>query len=804
MDPVTLVVGSALGAAFEILFSAVLKAKSTANMFQTHLGNLNATLDSLKPVIIQLESANRLVPLEKSLENFTTKMEEGKQLVDECCEVWRINLIKQSEYKDKILALDGSIQRLLSILTLQLVSHQAMLLNRIDGNVVAQNQNQFGVRCAVPPLPLVTVGLKEPLDDLKMKLLKDGPVSIFVLTAPGGCGKTTLATVFCHEPEVIDKFKENIFFATVSNKLSYLIVQELWEHTGMQAPALPNEEIAFKWLQKFVTERGQNPLLLVLDDVQSGSESLLDKFNEFQMPSYKVLVTSRCQFPKFGRPNSLETLKDEDAMDLFRRSAFLPNTSSIIPDGIQNQIVKLCKRFPLAITAIGNSLCNQPIEIWRKRLLELSKGSSILEADRKLLVYLKSCLDDLDKGMTTVKDCFIDLGVFPQDQIIPVTALLDMWAESYEGAEDFMSIANLYELTTRNLASLVVTRNEDADGYYSEHFAIQHGMLRSLSIHESRQDPIGQRLIIDIHGDELPTWWKENKHKTKKARLVSISTDGLHSPKWHNMHLPKAEVLVLNFQTENYGLPKFVKKMSKLKVLIVTNYGVFQADLSNFKLLGSLPNLKRIRLERISIPSISKNSMQLKSLQKISLFMCSIGQAFSNSSIQILEAFPNLVEMNIDYCNDLVELPAKLCDLIRLKKLSITNCHKLSALPEEIGKLVNLEVLRLRSSTELERLPGSIKNLKKLSFLDIYNCLSIKNLPEEIGEMSGLRKINMGQCSRLQELPQSVLNLKELREVICDEETENLWGEPFKSSLININITVAKEQHNLNWLYYKP
>ncbi|CAB4317858.1 unnamed protein product [Prunus armeniaca] len=804
MDPVTLVVGSALGAAFEILFSAVLKAKSTAKMFQTHLGNLNATLDSLKPVIIQLESANRLVPLEKSLENFTTKMEEGKKLVEECFDVGMWNCIKQREYKDKILALDGSLQRLLSILTVQLVSHQAMLLNRIDGNVVAQNQNQFGVRCAVPPLPLVTVGLKEPLDDLKMKLLKDGPVSIFVLTAPGGCGKTTLATVFCHEPEVKDKFEENIFFATVSKKPSYVIVQELWEHTGMQAPALPNEEIAFKWLQKFVTERGQNPLLLVLDDVQSGSESLLDKFNEFQMPSYKVLVTSRCQFPKFGRPNSLETLKDEDAMDLFRRSAFLPNTSSNIPDDIQNQIVKLCKRFPLAITAIGNSLCNQPIEIWRKRLLELSKGSSILEADRKLLVYLKSCLDDLDKGMTTVKDCFIDLGVFPQDQIIPVTALLDMWAESYEGAEDFMSIANLYELTTRNLASLVVTRNEDADGYYSEHFAIQHGMLRSLSIHESRQDPIGQRLIIDIHGDELPTWWKENKHKTKKARLVSISTDGLHSPKWHNMHLPKAEVLVLNFQTENYGLPKFVKKMSKLKVLIVTNYGVFQADLSNFKLLGSLPNLKRIRLERISIPSISKNSMQLKSLQKISLFMCSIGQAFSNSSIQILEAFPNLVEMNIDYCNDLVELPAKLCDLIRLKKLSITNCHKLSALPEEIGKLVNLEVLRLRSSTELERLPGSIKNLKKLSFLDIYNCLSIKNLPEEIGEMSDLRKINMGQCSRLQELPQSVLNLKELREVICDEETENLWGEPFKSSLININITVAKEQHNLNWLYYKP
>ncbi|KAL6273772.1 hypothetical protein ACE6H2_024464 [Prunus campanulata] len=722
MEPVTLIVK-----AFELLFSAVLKAKSTAKMFQSHLGNLNTTLDSLQPLIIQLEqSAN--VPLEKSLKNFKNKMEEGKKLVEECCEVCRFNFIKKREYNDAIEALDDSLHRLLSILTVQLGSHSAMLLNRIDGNVVAQNKNQIGVRCAVPPLPSVTVGLDAPLLDLKMKLLRDGTQSILVLTAPGGCGKTTLATMFCHDQEVKDKFNQNIFFATASNKASYLIVQELCEHAGLEVPALQNEENPFIWLQKFMTERGENPLLLVLDDVQSGSESLLDKFNEFKMPSCKVLVTSRYHFPKFGCTYPLETLEDKDAMALFRCSAFLPNTSSNIPDDLQEEIVRLCKRFPLSLKAIGDSLCNKPIEIWKKRLMELSKVP-ILESDKKLLADLKSCLDDLDKEMATVKNCFIDLGLFPEDRIIPVTALLDMWAELYEGAEDFLSIANLYELTTRNLARfVVVTSNEDVDGYYGEHFVIQHDMLRLLSIHESCEDPKQQRLIIDIRGDELPTWWKERKHKTKKARLVSISTEGLSS-KWHNMDLPKAEVLVLNFQTENYDLPKFVKKMSKLKVLIVTNYGVLQADLSNFKLLGSLPNLKRIRLERISIPSISEKSMQLKGLQKISLFMCSIGQAFSNSSIQILEAFPNLVDLNIDYCNDLVELPAKLCDLIHLKKLSITNCVKLSTLPDEIGKLDDLEVLRLRSCTDLERLPDSIKNLSKLNLLDMYYCFNIKELP---------------------------------------------------------------------------
>ena len=77
--------------------------------------------------------------------------------------------------------------------------------------------------------------------------------------------------------------------------------------------------------------------------------------------------------------------------------------------------------------------------------------------------------------------------------------------------------------------------------------------------------------------------------------------------------------------------------------------------------------------------------------------MCNIGKAFENCTIQVSNALPNLTEINIHYCNDMEELPIGLCDIVHLKKLSITNCHKLFALLEEIGKLVNLEVLRLSS-----------------------------------------------------------------------------------------------------------
>ena len=274
------------------------------------------------------------------------------------------------------------------------------------------------------------------------------------------------------------------------------------------------------------------------------------------------------------------------------------------------------------------------------------------------------------------------------------------------------------------------------------------------------------------------------------------------------MNLPEAEVLILNFQSENYALPDFLKTMNKLKVLIITNHGFFPAELTNFELLGSLTNLKRIRFERVVIPSLNKTSIVLKNLQKISFFLCKVAHAFG--SMKTSEVFPSLKEFNIDYCTDLVKLPTEFCDTVneKLKKLSITHCHKLSELPEEIGNLVNLELLRLRSCIGLENLPDSICKLYRLMFLDISDCFSIRYLPEDIGVMRGLTKINMKDCSRLGEIPPSVLDMEELKEVVCDEDLKELWEICFAEAEINlrsedekkITLKLAEEDYHLRWL----
>ncbi|KAK3001872.1 hypothetical protein RJ639_021419, partial [Escallonia herrerae] len=241
------------------------------------------------------------------------------------------------------------------------------------------------------------------------------------------------------------------------------------------------------------------------------------------------------------------------------------------------------------------------------------------------------------------------------------------------------------------------------------------------------------------------------------AHLLSISTvttnkilvaDEAFSLCFGSIQLPKVEVLILNSRTKNYSLPLFVQKLGQLTVLIIANYGGCPAELINFSEVDYLSNLKRIRFEHVSISSLGTSL-------KMSLIMCKIGKASDNC----INMFPDLVQIEIAYCADLVEFSVGQCKIGHLKKLSMTEFNELSALPAALGALTSLEVLRLHSCTKLEGLPVSIGNLLKLKFLDISNCVSMSKMPARMGELCDLRTLYMSGCWGLSELPQSVEDL---------------------------------------------
>ncbi|XP_020973817.1 probable disease resistance protein At5g66900 isoform X1 [Arachis ipaensis] len=699
---------------------------------------------------------------------------------------------------------------------LELLSRQK-IEKRLSGGSIKRRP------CGFPEKPGFTVGLDEPLRRLKVEVLMEG-VSVIVLTGLGGSGKTTLATMLCFDEQVKGMFADNIFFQTVSKSPNLkTIVQTLFEHCGHRVPKFQTDEEAINRLGNLLRHVGDNgrPILLVLDDVWSGTDSIVEKFKFSTIPDYKIVVTSRFAFRRFHTQFHLKPLGDDDAVSLFHHFTQAKDTNSYKPDeNLVHEIVRGCNGSPLALKVIGGSLCHHPYEFWQTM-------KERLKSNKDLDSHLQNCLDIVEDDKE--KECFMDLGLFPEDQRIRVPLLNDMWTELHELDEDGVKAMNIiHSLNSKNLANLIVTRKvaTDVEMYYNNHFLMQHDLLRELANHQSNQEPIEhrKRLAIDLtqNGKNCPNWLVEQnqpgifsrmlsflsvrgtqqqqKQEQVTARIMFVSTDETFTPDWYNMNPDETEVLILNIHSNKYTFPDFIQKMRKLKVLIVTNQGFHPCELNNFEVLGSLPCLKRISLEKVSVPSLCK----LRKLRNLSLYMCTTKQAFGSSDIKISDALPNLVELNIDYCMDMVELPSDFCNIMTMKKLSITNCHKLSKLPPEIVMLKNLEVLRLSSCSDLKEMPESVGRLQQIWCLDISECISLTQLPADIGELHGLQKLYMWGCSGLNELPHSVTsfeNLKHVIHVICDDEVAALW-EHFKefTSLPNLMIVKVRADINLRWL----
>nr|WAQ80561.1 resistant protein NLR [synthetic construct] len=534
--------------------------------FKGKLKGIEAKLEALKPVIGDMVQRNEVLDRSrKELEGLTEVMVSGIKLFVKCSKfrVWWV--FKKYKYDNKLTEWENSLGSELVMLNVYTGRDVKDIAIDVKENAAVQKetgvtlknieqrldqiviQKQPGDRKAwmsteVPELPQFTVGLNTHLKELKMKLFKDGG-SMLVVTAPGGSGKTTLAKMLYHDQEVKDKFTKTIF-VKVSKKSNYIVVQELYQELESQESEFPNEDGAFSWLKEFL-ETFQNRLLLILDDVWSESESLLEKFNELSIQSsFSILVTSRSSFPSFGSQYPLDALNHKDALTLLRHSATCRGDKSyIVPEDLQDKIVRRCKGCPLAIKVVGKSLCGKYTESWLKKLYEWSKGASIFDTETDVLVCLKTSLDALDEKDQNLKECFLDLGAFPEDQRIPAVALIDMWAELYGIDEDFISIQYLQELSSRSLVNLVVTRKENmmADGYYSEHFVSQHDVLRDLAIFQAKLDPNKKRLILDKCGSKVPKKLTEQKHQFQ-TRILSISSDGMFSTDKHKIQLSVVEI----------------------------------------------------------------------------------------------------------------------------------------------------------------------------------------------------------------------------------------------------------------------
>lgn len=152
----------------------------------------------------------------------------------------------------------------------------------------------------------------------------------------------------------------------------------------------------------------------------------------------------------------------------------------------------------------------------------------------------------------------------------------------------------------------------------------------------------------------------------------------------------------------------------------------------------------------------------------------------------MLTSFFNILEDEIKYVaeesnntfiykrwmqRDYKSLNTRQLDLLKVLDLSFLNLNKI---PPEIGCLENLEELNLAGNC-LKVLPEEIYNLKNLKVLSLGDVISggnnLTSLSKNIGKLTNLEVLKIVWNEDLKELPKEILNLPKLDLVFLSQHS---------------------------------
>ncbi|XP_026398393.1 putative disease resistance protein RGA1 [Papaver somniferum] len=90
----------------------------------------------------------------------------------------------------------------------------------------------------------------------------------------------------------------------------------------------------------------------------------------------------------------------------------------------------------------------------------------------------------------------------------------------------------------------------------------------------------------------------------------------------------------------------------------------------------------------------------------------------------------------------ITQLPDEIYKLIHLRYLDLSGNYVLSELPKSVGRLINLQTLKLKDCDGLHQLPGEMKGMISLRNLDIRGCYRMKYLPKVTGNWKYLQSLS--------------------------------------------------------------
>ncbi|KAK1567037.1 hypothetical protein Q3G72_007445 [Acer saccharum] len=174
---------------------------------------------------------------------------------------------------------------------------------------------------------------------------------------------------------------------------------------------------------------------------------------------------------------------------------------------------------------------------------------------------------------------------------------------------------------------------------------------------------------------------------------------------------------------------------------------------------------------------------KLNHLERISIIYCQSLVSFPRGGLP----FTNLTNLEIDFCEKLVELPDNMHQLSNLQRIEISNCSSLVSFPEGGFPSTKLTELKISKCEELEALPNNMHQLNHLQKIKILDCKKLKGLPNRMQNLTSLRYLRIWKCGGMESFPEDgfPINLTSLCIIDTPKICERLfqWGLHKLSSL---------------------
>ncbi|XP_035541722.1 TMV resistance protein N-like [Juglans regia] len=535
----------------------------------------------------------------------------------------------------------------------------------------------------------------------------------------GGIGKTNLSKEIYNT--FTDQFENCCFLANVreTSKSEYGLIQLqftlLCEILGDWSLKVRNEDEGMGLIKKMLWSKR---VLLVLDDLDQSVkvETLLGGCDWFGLGSLIIITTRDENLLTSNNVHlryKVEELDRDEALQLFCWNAFKNKNPSHDFVEITKNVLHYVGGLPLALTVLGSDLYSRDIHYW---ISALEKYKKIPPKD--ILKKLRISYDGLDESE---KSIFLDIACFfTGEEEEYVTKVLDGCG--------FFPNCGMKVLVDKSL----ITISEWGR-------LIMHDLLKDMG-----------REIVRQESPEEPEkrsrlWFHED------VRHVLEETKGTNKIQGILIEFPKQDWIDLN--------PETFSAMKRLRIFINRNARFSREPnyLSNeLRILDwrSYPGYsfpQNFNGEKLVVLKMYESLFKelgdgLKSFQNLKIMRFSKCKFLTK--IPDMSGLHTLEDLNIEYCNNLVEVHQSIGFLDKLVNLSIVNCHSLTRFPKSL-KLRSLKHLRLSCCGRLEKFPEIDSEMKRLTFVSLEDMTAIEELPSSIGNLTSLEYLVINGCYKL-------------------------------------------------------